>query len=291
MKFGIAFANTGPLGTAAGIDALGPAAENAGFESIWTVEHVVVPEGYESTYPYDQSGRMPGGEDSPIPDPLIWLTYLAARTSTVKLGTGILILPQRNPLVVAKELATLDQLSGGRLLLGVGAGWLEEEFDALDVPFDGRGQRLDDYIGALRAAWGEAPASYESGTVSFKPLYSRPAPAQDNVPIVIGGHSKPAARRAGRLGDEFFPGKGSLESITELVEVMRAAAEEAGRDPDAIEVTAGGTPLFADDPAAEVAKWEAIGVTRMVIPPLSYSLEKLDGALGEFGENVIRKFA
>lgn len=290
MKFGIAFANLGPLGTAEGAAALGAAAENAGFDSIWAVEHVVVPEGYESEYPYDRSGRMPGREDAPIPDPLIWLTYLAAVTSTVKLATGILILPQRNPLVVAKECATLDQLSGGRLTLGVGAGWLEEEFDVLDVPFEGRGRRLDDHIGALRAAWGTQPASYVGELTQFEKIYSSPQPVNGSVPIVVGGHSAPAARRAGRLGDGFFPGRGSFESTKELLDTMRAAALEADRDPEAIEVTAGGAAAFTEDPAAAVREWEEAGVHRMVIPPLSFDPSDLDRALGEFGERVISKF-
>src|SRR4051794_26467591 len=126
MRFGIAFANTGPMVEAANAIAFARAAESAGFESIWTVEHVVVPSAYASPYPYSPTGKMPGTVDSPIPDPLIWLTYLAAPTSAIRLATGILILPQRNPVVLAKETATLDQLCGGRLVLGIGVGWLEE---------------------------------------------------------------------------------------------------------------------------------------------------------------------
>ncbi len=130
MKFGLMFTNTGMGSTPAGARQLAVAAEGAGFESLWTVEHVVVPSGYESKYPYDKSGKMAGGaEEFDLPDPVIWLSYIAAVTERIKLGTGILILPQRNPLVVAKEVATLDVFSGGRLLLGVGVGWLQEEFD------------------------------------------------------------------------------------------------------------------------------------------------------------------
>ena len=138
LRFGVAFANIGPFVDPAEAVGLAQAAEAAGFESIWTVDHVVVPAGYRSTYPYDPSGRLPSGEGTVFPDPLIWLAYVAARTSTIRLGTGILIVPQRNPLVLAKELATLDSLSGGRMILGAGIGWLEEEFVALGVPFAGR---------------------------------------------------------------------------------------------------------------------------------------------------------
>ena len=130
---------------------LGKLTEPLGFDSLWTVEHVVVPDSYESEYPYDPSGKMQGAS-SPMPDPLIWLSYVAHATSTIKLGTGILIVPQRNPAVLAKELATLDVLSNGRMLLGVGAGWLEEEFDALGVPFERRGERLDGPVGSATAS-------------------------------------------------------------------------------------------------------------------------------------------
>lgn len=290
MKFGIMFANTGTFCSAEGIRALGAGAEEAGFESIWTVEHVVVPQGYQSAYPYARSGRMPGPEDSPIPDPLVWLTYLAAVTSTVRLAPGILILPQRNPLVLAKACATLDQLSGGRLTLGVGAGWLKEEFDALGLDFDSRGRRLDDHIGALRAAWGQKPASFDGEHTKFSDVYSAPQPVNGSVPIVVGGHSKTAARRAGRLGDGFFPGRGTPESTAELVEVMRATAREADRDPDAIEVTAiGAAVLASDDPVVAVKAWEETGVHRLVIPPLTYSLDGIGPALGDFAQKVIAK--
>ena len=167
MKFGIAFANVGPFATGDGAAGFARAAEAAGFESVWTVEHVVVPAGYESTYPYSPTGKMPGPEDSPIPDPLIWLAYIAAATSTIRLGTGILILPQRNPVVLAKELATLDQMSGGRMELGIGVGWLEEEFDVLGIPFAGRGRRTDDYVAAMRALWTQEAATHHGEFASF----------------------------------------------------------------------------------------------------------------------------
>src|SRR4029079_5817200 len=116
-------------------------AERVGLESLWTVEHVVIPVGYASTYPYDPSGKIPAPDQVPIPDPLVWLSYAAAVTKTIKLATGILILPQRHPIYVAKEVATLDILSHGRVILGIGVGWLKEEFDALGVPFDERAGR------------------------------------------------------------------------------------------------------------------------------------------------------
>jgi probable F420-dependent oxidoreductase len=287
MKFGIAFANIGPMGTATGAAGIGQSAEAAGFDSLWTVEHVLVPVGYESTYPYSPTGKMPGPEESDIPDPLIWLAFVAAATSTIRLGTGILILPERNPIIVAKEIATLDKLSEGRVELGVGAGWLEEEFDALGVPFAERGQRLDDHIAVMRKLWDDGPASHDSEFTRFPDAYSRPRPAQAHVPIHIGGHSKVAARRAGRIGDGFFPGRGSHEELAELIGIVRKSAEEAGRDPDAIEISAGGNGALGSGALAEVEALRELGVHRVMIPPLAFDVAGQQEAFGKYGEDVI----
>ena len=289
MKFGVMFANVGPMAFAEGAIGIAQAAEAAGIESLWTVEHTVVPAGYQSAYPYSDSGRMPGPEDSPIPDPLIWLSYVAGATSTIRLATGILILPQRNPVVLAKEIATLDQLSGGRVELGVGVGWLEEEFDAIGVPFSERGKRTDDHIEALRALWSQSPATHHGDFSSFTDVYSRPGPVQERIPIVIGGHTKIAARRAGRLGDGFFPGSGTHESLAELIDVMREAATEAGRDPDAIEVTSGGNGALGSGALEEIKKLADLGVSRVIIPPLAFDVEGQRTAFAQYGEDVISR--
>jgi probable F420-dependent oxidoreductase len=289
MKFGLVFANTGVFAGPEGATAIARGAEEAGFESLWTVEHVVVPQDYESEYPYDKSGKMPGGETSDIPDPLIWLAYVAGATSTIRLATGILIATQRNPLITAKEVATLDRLSEGRVTLGVGVGWLEEEFRALGVPFERRGKRLDDYIVAMRALWTEERATHQGDFTSFDNAISRPKPAQPSVPIVIGGHSEAAARRAGRLGDGFFPGRGSNARLRELFDVMRKAALDAGRDPDTIELTVGGAAAFGPDPVGALRELEEMGVSRVVIPPLGRKAHDIGPALAKFAEDVIAK--
>lgn len=272
MRYGIVFANTGPLGTAEGAVALAEACDAHGVESVWTVEHVLVPGGYESEYPYSSTGKMPGSEDSPIPDPLIWLTWVAANSSKVRLGTGVLILPQRNPAVLAKEVATLDALSKGRVELGIGVGWLEEEFDALGVPFDRRGQRTDEYIAALREMWTTEETSFAGEFVNWERVMSFPKPHDGSPPIVVGGHSHAAARRAGRLGDGFFPGR--QEILGELIETMRTTAESAGRDPDAIEITTGA----AMTPEKRQALVE-LGVSRMVFPPPAFTPDEIGPAI------------
>ncbi|WKZ83464.1 MAG: LLM class F420-dependent oxidoreductase [Acidimicrobiia bacterium] len=275
MRIGLAYANSvaaddpGEYATRA---------EALGFESLWTIEHVVVPAGYRSPYPYSRSGRMAGGrEDFSSPDPLVWLAFAAAATSRIRLATGVIILPQRNPLVLAKEVATLDHLSGGRVILGVGVGWLEEEFRAIGVPFTGRGARADEYVAAMRALWTEERASYSGRFVEFDEVYLRPQPVQRPVPIVVGGHSPRAARRAGELGDGFFPAGTDLEALPGLVATAREWAERAGRDPAALEVTMGAAP----SPDA-VERLAAAGVDRVAVPapPGVEGLEVVAGALG-----------
>jgi len=285
VKFGLVFANTGFAATPEGAASLGQIAEESGFDSLWTVEHVVVPAGYESQYPYSPTGKMPGREDNPIPDPLIWLTWVAANTRTIKLATGILILPQRNPVVLSKEVSTLDVLSGGRVILGVGVGWLREEFDAIGVDFDERGAITDEYVGALRSLWQEDEPTFKGTWASFDRAKMYPKPLQaGGVPIHVGGHSKAAARRAGRLGDGFFPAKGSIEELTELFEVARSSARDAGRDPAAIEMTCGGA-MDVDG----VKRFEDAGADRLVIPTFGRDAEQYKQMLGSFAENVITK--
>ena len=286
MKFGIVFANTGPCNDPVLAAEFARAAEAAGFESLWTVEHVVVPAGYQSSYPYDPSGRMPGKDDSPVPDPLVWLAYVAAATSTIKLGTGVLILPQRNPVVLAKELATLDVLSAGRALLGIGVGWLEEEFEAVGVPFAGRAARTDEAVAALRVLWSEERATFAGRFSNFRDCIVRPQPVGGTIPVHVGGHSDAAARRAGRLGDGFFPAIGDHDRLRHLFGVVHRAAEGAGRDPSAIELTTGGKGAIGPGALDEVAALAAMGVERVVLPGFLFWKEPAE-AFARYGEEVI----
>ena len=259
MKFGLRYANTGRNVLANNAVEIAQAAEETGFESIWTVDHVVVPKNYKSAYPYAKSGRMgDGSEDIQLPDPLIYMAYLAAVTKSIRLATGILIVPQRNPVVTAKQIATLDQLSGGRIDLGIGVGWLEEEFNAIGVPFENRGNRTDECIAAMRALWRDEVAEYQGKYVAFEPIYCRPQPVNKSIPIIVGGHSKAAAKRAGRIGDGYFPARGAP---LDLFEIVRNTAKEHGRDPSEVEFTVA-VPENLDD-IPELAK---LGVTRVLIP-------------------------
>jgi probable F420-dependent oxidoreductase len=286
MKFGVAFANIGPFIESDRALQLAQAAEASGFESIWTVDHVVVPAGYHSRYPYDPSGRIPSGEEAPFPDPLIWLAYLASQTATLKLATGILILPQRNPVVLAKELATLDYLSQGRVMLGVGIGWLKEEFQALGVPFEQRAERTEEAIAAMRALWSQDKATFEGTTVSFRDCVLRPQPPHGSIPLHIGGHSKVAARRAGRIGDGFFPFGVNTDELAPLVDTLRRAAEDAGRDPSSVEVTVCSYCSGGEAAMREIDALRALGTTRVVLPAAMFQSD-LEDSLHRYGEDVM----
>jgi probable F420-dependent oxidoreductase len=286
VKFGIAYANTGPFVEPDAAAAFAKSAEDNGFESLWTVEHVVVPSGYQSTYPYSADGKMPGHEESPIPDPLIWLAYIAAATDLIRLATGILILPQRNPVVLAKELATLDHLSGGRMILGVGIGWLAEEFAAIGVPFADRAARTDDHVAALRALWSDAP-THHSEFIRFTDCIVRPRPAAGTIPIHVGGHSAAAARRAGRLGDGYVPvSRGSLTELGDLFELARSTAAAMGRNPEAIEMTTGGTAATGPIGLDEARALADIGTDRVLVPAFMFWRDPAS-ALARYADEVI----
>lgn len=259
MKFGLRYCNTGHYVEPDKAVELLQAGEEAGFESAWTVEHTILPENYESPYPYSADGKIGGGRnDIPLPDPLIWMAYVAAQTSTIKLGTGIMILPQHNPVIAAKQIATLDVMSKGRMLLGIGVGWLAEEFDVLGVDFATRAARTDEYVAIMRALWSEEKPAFNGEFTQFDPVFCRPQPVNGSVPIIVGGHSKAAARRAGRIGDGFFPARGISE---ELIAIARASASDAGRDPDALEITASLPETMEQIPA--LAK---LGIHRILVP-------------------------
>jgi probable F420-dependent oxidoreductase len=292
MKFALHFGNN-TFPDLAGAVRLVRLAEAAGFDSVLAVDHVVFPDNYTSTYPYSESGRLPVGRTGAFPDPLIWIAGLVAATTRLRFLTGVIILPQRNPLVLAKQVATLDYMSGGRIDLGIGVGWLKEEFAALGVPFEKRGKRADEYITAMRALWAGDGASFSGEFVKFQEVSCNPKPVAGKVPIVIGGHSEAAARRAGRLGDGFFPSIGRPADTLPLLESVRRAAEAAGRDPAAIEMITGCPDLLpgsGKDPRAAVEERISHGIGRIVLPVGAF-MPDLETGLARFGETVIRPFS
>ena len=222
------------------VASLAAALEEQGVESVWAVEHVVIAEDYEPLYPYSDDGRIPGGPspDTVMPDPLEWLSWVAASSGALRVGTAVVVASQHSAAILAKRAATLDALSGGRLLLGVGLGWQKEEYEAIGVPYRDRGRRLDETIEAMRALWAPGPASYAGRHIRFERVNNDTKPARaGGIPIHIGGSSEFAARRAGRLGDGFFPFVISPDDLAARIEDIHAAAREAGRDPGEIEIS------------------------------------------------------
>jgi probable F420-dependent oxidoreductase len=242
--------------------------EACGFESIVVVEHTVLMTEYSSVYPYDESGRVELHADCPVPDPLDLLAFLAAHTDRLGLATGVLVLPNHHPVVLAKRVATLDALSGGRIRLCVGMGWLKEEIEACGAEFGTRGRRADEQLEVMRLLWEDRPegASFHGEFFEFDHAACYPKPA-GSVPIYIGGHSVAAARRAGRLGDGFQPlGVGGAR-LTELIGIMRDEAATAGRDPNTLELSLGHLVTKIDDDRAD--KLAGLGADRIVLamPP------------------------
>jgi probable F420-dependent oxidoreductase len=285
MKVGLAFASSIAVDGPAALEICRHAEAN-GFESVWGGEHVIMPDSIVSKYPYTPDGKIPAEPETPIPDPLIWLAFAAAAAPTLRLGTCILIVPQRNPLVLAKELATLDQLSGGRVELGLGVGWMKEEFDALGIPWERRGARNDEYIEAMRALWAGPHAEYHGEFVDFAPATCSPRPVNGAIPVIVGGDSDAAVRRAARLADGYFPGEGDADRLGKLITRVKQATEEAGRDPAKLEINAMFGAQMAD-PVAGIEQLAGLGVDRVMVPAFFFAGPGGLDRLSALGEQII----
>ena len=188
MKIGIVPINVGGPSLAEEMLQIAQTAESAGIESLWTFEHAIIPVNYESKYPYSRSGKMPATPETWFVDPLVSLSFVAGGTSSIRLGTGINILPQTNPLLFAKQTASLDVLSKGRLTLGLGVGWLAEEFDAMGTPFKGRGRRFRDYVTAIKKVWSGEVVEHSSEFIEWSGFKSYPTPVQQPHPPLVMAH-------------------------------------------------------------------------------------------------------
>jgi probable F420-dependent oxidoreductase len=230
-------------------------AESLGYDSLWAGEHVVLPS--------PRAAPSPMEPDEPILDPLVALAHVAAHTQRIKLGTGVIILPQRNPLVLAKQVASLDVLCGGRLILGIGVAYLEPEMRAIGVPMEGRGARADEYLAAMRALWEEEAPSFSGRHVEFEGVDAHPRPVQRPLPVVVGGHTRAAHRRAARAADGWYGFMVGLRAMAEQRELMRAAIEETGRE-RSLHVSV--TPARRLDEKS-VRAYSELGVDRLIVAP------------------------
>ena len=283
MKFGLIPVNIG-VDSAEQLVGLARLAESSGFESVWTFEHVMVPVDYQSKYPYNDSGKMGAEPETNFVDPLIALSAVAAATSTIRLGTGVNILSQVNPLYMAKQAASLDFVSGGRFMLGVGIGWLKEEFEALGVPFERRGARFDDYVVAMKKVWSGGVVEHESDFISWHGFKSYPLPVQKpGVPVIMGGAAGKIYQRTARYGDGWFAPIGEPGKLATALDDLRAACDAENRDFSEIEITCmwpgqGGTEF--------VQRMADVGVARLVVPVFALGANPLEG-IQRLAEEVI----
>lgn len=230
MKIGFFAVGIGAAVAPEAVRAVAMAAERLGFATLWAPEHVVLVEEYASRYPYSSGGLFPGGTDIPIADPFTTLAYAAACTSTIRLGSGICLVPEHNPLILAKTAATLDFLSGGRFIFGAGVGWLAEEFAALGVPFEHRGARTREYVEAMRKLWSELSSSYAGRFTAFTGVTSFPKPKNGrSIPVWFGGESEAALRRVASYGDGWIGFKVSPADAGPKIRRIEELLQQSGR--------------------------------------------------------------
>ena len=240
MRLGAKLPNSGPLPAGLGIPTMARSIEAAGFDSMWVSDHIVMPAEMTSAYPFAADGRPTWPMTMPWVDALVALSLAAAVTDRARLGTAVLVLPLRHPVEFAKQAASIDAVSGGRLSLGVGAGWLREEFDALGSPFERRGKRLVEWMAIARDCWTGRPSGRESADYVLPPgVLCLPAPVGP-MPFLVGGHSPVALRRAGGIGDGWLAHQSALaldpDELRAAIAAMHAAADEAARPRDELQV-------------------------------------------------------
>ncbi len=262
MRVGLHALGIGPGADPAVIGSVARAADAAGFATLWAGEHVVMVDRPDTPYPYAEDGRIAVPSDAAWLDPMVLLGYVAALTSRIRIATGILLLPQHHPLVVAKQAASLDILTGGRLALGVGIGWSREEFGSLGVPFGGRARRTREYVEVMRTIWRDDPASYDGEFVRFEAVRSHPKPVRPGgVPVILGGNSDAALERVAAYGDGWYGFNLERAELGPRIEELRSQCRRAGRDPAGLDIAVSLQEATPAD-AADVAE---LGVSELVV--------------------------
>ena len=304
MKYGFTLPGRGHLATPERLGIIARKGEEFGFDTLLTGDHILVPKNISSVYPYTEGGEFPGSGSGESMEQITLLSYIAGQTSKIRLVTSVLIVPHRNPLIAAKSLATLDLLSGGRLVVGVGVGWMREEFQALGLPpFEERGAVTDEYIRAFKVLWTEDDPHFQGKYISFDDISFLPKPVQKpHPPIWVGGESRPALRRTAELADGWYPlgsnptfPMGTPEQLKAGLERLAGYAERFGRDPSTIETiyrthqfellnqAAGPDRLpfvgDADQIAGDIRQYQDMGVTSMIWDFLRQT-DDLDSMLG-----------
>lgn len=266
--------------------ALGPALEERGFESVWVAEHVVLFDEYASQYPYAENGRFPGGGDTGLLEPLTALAYLAATTDTIRLGTGICLVPQRNPVYTAKQVVDVDVLSGGRVDFGVGIGWLREEFEALAMPFERRGERTREHLEVMKTLWCDDPSSYDGELYQLPECRMYPKPVQQpHPPIHFGGETDAAFRRVADMGQGWYGFNRLPDEVPGALARLEEVLAERGRSLSDITISV--SPYFKGVDAAALERYAELGVDRVIVVVFAVDRDGLLSTLDHFVKDVI----
>lgn len=267
MDLGLFGINMGPAASPDGMVQVALAAEDAGYESVWTGEHIVLPD--------PQVAPSPAPPETSMVDTAATLAYLAAATSTIRLGSGIIILPQRQPAVLAKSLASVDVLSGGRLMFGLGVGYLEPEMTACSTPMRRRGERADEYLAAMRTLWSGDAVSFDGEFTKFSSVSANPKPVQPSIHTVVGGHSRRAKRRAVELAHGWYGFMRDPDTAVSDIIELREEEAQAERPPELGRLEISITPRRTPSPE-DLELYEAMGVDRVILQPSSHrSLEEV----------------
>ncbi len=275
MRIGL-FAPLGsPIANGEFVTTLGTAADERGFHSLWVAEHVVLFDDYGSQYPYAADGKIPASPESGLLEPFTTLAFLAACTSRIRLGTGICLLPQRNPVYTAKEAANIDFLSGGRLDLGLGVGWLAEEFRVLDVPFERRGARTRAYVEVMRTLWQDEVSEYKDEFYDLPPCRMYPKPIQTpHPPIHFGGETDAAMRRVAELGQGWYGFNHTPDEAAEGIERLEKILADRGRARSDVQVSI--CPYLKPFDADSIKRYRDLGIDQLIL--MTFALDR-DGLL------------
>ncbi len=286
MKIGLQSLFAGPDATAAHLSKTAKMAEDAGFHSMWMPEHVLLFEEYDSPYPYSDDGQVPLDPRNVPLEPFTALSFLAGQTSRIRLATGITILPQRNPVYFAKQAADVDVISGGRLDIGIGLGWLAEEFAALGVPFERRGARTADYIKVCQTLWCDEQSSYEGEFYSLPTCVQGPKPVQKpHPPLWFGGESMPALRRVARFGAGWYGVRLMPEDVAKHLEQLSELLAVEGRKLDEIQIAV--SPYGARCDVDMLKRYRDAGVDQVVVFALNAEPDPLYREIERFAEELV----
>jgi probable F420-dependent oxidoreductase len=288
MQIGLFAVGIGPSADPEVITLIARTAEQGGFHSLWAPEHVVLLDQYASKYPYSKDGKLPMPNTKiDILDPFVALTFAAAHTKTLRLGTGICLLPERNPVVTAKEIASLDKVSGGRFDFGIGIGWLAEEFTAVGVPWERRAERTREYLKAMKLLWTEEEPDFKGEFCSFPKVRLYPKPVQKpHPPLIFGGESTPALRRVGEVGDGWFGVNVTVDDAKAKIARIREYAQAAGRDPGKLHFSVSpglGEPVEMD----RIKQYRDVGVHQVVVGAIPRDGQGMKGEIERLAGKLV----